>query len=517
MASEGVHLSADIQNLSPWDKELLSRGILKNTPFDIHQLYSKMSPSGKAQFLKMFPQFLVGGKLTEQHLIESARIPMSAPKITTPKLPSTPWFKAPSIPPPMPQSMTQQWAKTASKMGAIPGSGLIPPISQPMSQVWAKKVQAMGPLLGTGINWKMAGMGLLSAPFSPWISARAMSQSGMFGGIGGGQGGSGGGQGPIGKMLYGSGGVGGFIMAYTALQVATRGLKTAFDELKSAVQSGAKLYIQAAGVGRSTGQLAQMQLVGAGIGISPEHLNRMLVQGNMGMRGPRTGVAFQGALLRGAMSAGDVETVNQIRNLNKEIQWLANNTKVAAKNISETSGAMMRIKLQMVVLGADAQGMWARFAESMERGIIGIGEFADKLMQIAASYMTPWGKKTEEQKTRAVAWSLVFTPDFVGTMAHLLGDLTGIHPGKYLPKSGLGEGPGTSKFPGGNYMQPVTSQWQRIGFSFGTYPQENYARQTARNTKEIADMMKRSKESAAIGIRRGISAGLAMAGINVPL
>ncbi len=152
--------------------------------------------------------------------------------------------------------------------------GLSPLPGPPSDSVLRSRSQSMLAGMGTlpgnilppaPINRKMAGMGFAAGMLSPFIGATLLNQSGIMGGGGGG--------GAIGKLL-GAGGLGGFGIAYIGLQLASRALKAAFDELRNSVKKAADLFFESAKLRISPGTLMQSRTVLSALGV--DHSDQMM-------------------------------------------------------------------------------------------------------------------------------------------------------------------------------------------------------------------------------------------------
>jgi hypothetical protein len=364
------------------------------------------------------------------------------------------------------------------RSGGLPPQ-LIPPIIQQS-------------ILSRNINWKMAGLGAMSAPFSPWISARALSGSGLMG-----HGGGGGGGGMM-TAIAGQGGMGGFLAAYAAIQVTMKGLELAFRNLKAAVESGAHFWQQAAKLGRPAGQLAGLETAFGAFGINPQAIERLMVNTQIGRR--RGGVMgdFQGEMLRGAASSGDLELMQAIKNAGPQLNELIARLTSFSMVVQETSGAMQSLRGTMTVLKADWQAIWMEIMTAMRPLIELLSSAAISQLELMAQYISALNNEFADLAGFVAALGKLFA-DLIAYGPVLLGARIGSglekkemqDIAKAVREAILPPGPGDSRMGAGTGHIPVTSQWQRLGFNLPGWAGggTNYPKQIADNTKKIADVI----------------------------
>jgi hypothetical protein len=189
-----------------------------------------------------------------------------------------------------------------------------------------------GAITGTTTNFGMAGLGAAAGIFSPWIGARLMNQSGIFNRLGAGGGGSG-----MMGALFGPGGYGGFGVAYLGLSIATRALKTAFEELKHSVERVAKLYQESAAINRPVGRIAQVQAGFAAIGLSADAAKRYAKSGPGGL---------------------NAEEMMQLTNMSDRFQYNMNRSAMDAEIISNASDSAQDAFEGMTELTREMHTLW---------------------------------------------------------------------------------------------------------------------------------------------------------------
>lgn len=341
--------------------------------------------------------------------------------------------------------------------GAIPPTGGGKPPGQPGQP--GHPGQPPGPNQPGNRSWSQMAMGALVGMFSPWMGARIMNQGWT------GQGGKG-----MGGLLFGGGPMG-FSEFYLGLITASKLLTATFNDLRQAVAKGANLYQQAARAGTSTGDIALLRSVLGGIGMSPEMATNMRLQMQSGRGGRVTDL--YGTILRGTMSSGGLGDVQQIINMRKEIKYLGEATKVSSQSLAETSGAMNRISMDTMILKQDFQAMWAQILASMEEGIHKIITDLDSLFKAMPKYfdILKSGVAGLSDPLQSIDWEN--TNKLFGQSLFAKDKTSNIKIG------GIGMG-----------ARPE-SGWEKMGLIVsGGIGGNNYARQTAENTKKIADYIR---------------------------
>ncbi len=312
-----------------------------------------------------------------------------------------------------------------------------------------KAMQANGMIpTKQAIDWKMLGMGLMAAPFSPWMGARAINSSGVMNAFG--AGGAGGGL--FGKLM-GPGGFGGFLVAFVGYQIAMKIATGIMNEFAGAVKRGANLFLTAAKLGTSTGNVSHLSSVFGALGLPPGLAEQLMAGGQFG-RGNKMSVndimigAGQGNLGK--------EQFQAIRNLSKDIAYYWTQTATAAKASAAASRALFLLSADWGVLVNNWKALWEEMAtivSSAMRVVIGITNmFLEKLIQ--------WG-----------AWVIWFMQTL-----------------RLLP---WGDPRANQKFGGGG-TQGQFNSWQRMGFVFnGSGGHQDHARVTAANTGKLVQLFEK--------------------------
>ncbi len=299
-------------------------------------------------------------------------------------------------------------------------------------------------LAATGTNWRQALLGAGAGVFSPWIGARLLNSSGLFGG-GGGAGGGGG--------LLG-GGAGGFAAAFIALKVVTESLRIAFEQLKEAVKRGSELYVKSAELGLNVGVFSHLQktLTAVGLPNAAERLSAFAQFAPRGFRAtaPELGNALLGAS-RGILSR---EELQGILNLSGDIADAWNRTQIASLASGISAYQLFRTQLDFTVLKTN----WNSLME--------------ELAAIFSRHIRPVLRLTE-------AWLGAIEVFFALRLRSLgLASKTGADFQKF---GGIGSATARPE-----------SGWEKMGLIInGGIGGTDYARQTAINTKAIADLLRR--------------------------
>jgi hypothetical protein len=292
----------------------------------------------------------------------------------------------------------------------------------------------------------IAGLLRLLSPggMSSYMGSTQLAR-GLFGGVGAGGGGGG---------LFAAAGAGGpeVALAAAALYAAFKLLKVVTEELidifKEGIQSGAKLFQEAASVGRSPVQLGQLQQTLQAVGISSEVSRMLLLYGQFGGPGGRMrGIdAVQGMRL-GAQRAGQMGDLQQINNLSRYIAYAWDQTAAAAR---QSAGVAKTLFITSMV-GSLLKTQWDTMKE-----------------QLSAIFAPLIGG--------ALAQAVWLMKGFNAELEAIVVILQRLH---LLPK---GTTDNTQMHP--MNWRPAFNQFQRMGFVFGGGAAigGDYAAQTARNT-----------------------------------
>lgn len=319
----------------------------------------------------------------------------------------------------------------------------------------ARSLLRMGPLQDASINWKQVGVGMMTAPFSPWIAARELSASGLFG-----RGGGGG--------LFGAGGIMGFGRAFLLVKLSTDALRISFDTLRSTISEGAKLYRESAKLAINTGRLFSIKAAAAATGLNDNDLQRLLLRGshptsvNQGARKNLFGEILGTA--KGEMPIGNLQ---QIANMSKEFQDVLKNSlldaaawRTMAKDFQDISSLSTEVAREFKTLVAQIVDI---FSDEIKAGLKFLGS-ALKAANLDLLVLRVGVIRLVKGKEAAEAF------------------LKGQQPGNQtipLPMSGTGSSP---------------SPWERMGFAIGGFGSD-FARQTAENTKKTAESTNKISQS----------------------
>ena len=384
------------------------------------------------------------------------------------------------FPPPMPSGSMSRFINTQLGIGA----GQNQPARRAYEAFWK---QSVPPFLPKPVptNWGQVGLGAAIAPFSPWLGSRMLNQAlpGMFGGLGGAGGGGGVGGRGLAGTIFGGGGLGGFGLWYAlirGLQAAIQGLTRIMQE---AVKQGSWVFQQAAATGMTTERLAQLKAVLGGVGmqgaLGPLTANPM----SRGMGASST------ALMVRAWMSGNATLMMQVMNMQKEIDSLNKSMAFGSKRIAETSGAMQRINMDFQTLVNSWKGVLADAFAALEPHL--------RLLAAAANNAAQ-GFDFLIRNLREIMLTFWLGPAMgMGAEAALK---------KLFPATKGGNqfavGP-----PGGPVWQ-AQSSWEKMGLLISGGPGgKDYARQTAENTKTIADHIKRAFPASSTALTSGSQPG----------
>lgn len=315
---------------------------------------------------------------------------------------------------------------------------------------------------------QQAMLGIFTSGFSPWIGARMMNNAlpNMFGRAG---------AGGLQSNIFGSGGAGGFYIWYAVIQ-AINGLRQVMSELKNAIETGSKLYQQSAMTAKSPSGLFQLQQAFTGIGMSPDVANRLLLQAQFAMGKGRmvSGDQAYGNLLKAMAGTGQLAEMQQLVNMSREFKRFWNDSAFDATLIARTVGPMQEMYMASAAIRREWQTMWQMIATSFAEEILTLMEGLKLLIQGINLYLTQLRQLKDDFIGFLKIMAVLFDP--TGSMfAKLMGLLSQFN----LPEANRIGGPMT---PG-----PISS-WERMGLIVnGGIMGNDYARQTAENTRRIAD------------------------------
>ncbi len=340
----------------------------------------------------------------------------------------------------------------------------------------AAKMPDITTQMAAKMNWKQMALGAAAGLFSPWIGARMMNSA--MGGDGAGGGGKG-----VSSTIFGAGGVAGFAEFFIGLQVASKALTGAFHELVSAVQRGTQLYGGAARAGTSTGTLAHLRNTFASIGLSPDLAERMMETGRLA-KGPKMGL--NGTLIGAASGVASKSELNQIMNMGPEIAAAWKATEGASKRSAINARALFETSMAFEGFKAEWNSFWENLAASpalrkfltgMTHWLEGVNIIADKADKFTYRTMVE-----SAQKHLASGFGLMNKYGaFEMKQAVKFARDHNLFPQEREFKPGLSQA----------ISSRPTSAWEKMGLIIhgGGLVGNDYARQTALNTKKMADAM----------------------------
>jgi hypothetical protein len=362
-----------------------------------------------------------------------------------------------------PAALSRMAAQQSLKMGPLPpsafGNAHMLQSNSFMAQ-GAKQLLGMGTLnTQSGIDWKKALLGAGTSIFSPWIGARELSASGLFGRSGaGGKGGGG---------LWGMGGFEGFNRAFIGVSIVSNILKGAFHELVEAVKRGTQLFLSAARLGLSTGTTSHFQKTFSALGLPDNLAERLLAGGQFG-RGAKTSV--QGMLMGGGAGNLSREEYQMLKNLSKEIQEAWEKTALAAMASATAAKTLFGVNLEFQVLKQNVGSIFeqlvagnANLRKAME-AVNGVMAETLKWILLFNMAMSKLGDYFRSSDNAFIKWLGTFFPDI---------------------KEQKNE-----KFANGPNISRPESAWEKMGLILhGGAGGTDYARQTAENTRRSSEYL----------------------------
>lgn len=301
------------------------------------------------------------------------------------------------------------------------------------------------PAAAQSIDWKKVLFGAATAPFSPWVAARELAGSGLFGG--GGRGGKGGG-------IWGVGGFEAFQKAFLLIKVSALALTAAFERLMSAINKGASLYTDAAKLGTTTGMVSRLQRTFAAIGLPESAVAQLMASGQFSRGMKMSPSQFSGALLGTGRGVLGKEEYQAIYNLQKEIlvEWVR--VGAAARQAAKSAFPLFQTRGLIEELKTEWSTFWQQLAAIAS-------PYLDDLIDTTANFLrllNLWLEVERELKLDA-----------------------------FLPK---GRDKDFTKV-GGVAMSRPESGWEKMGLviSGGIGGATDYARRTAAATETIAKVV----------------------------
>lgn len=333
----------------------------------------------------------------------------------------------------------------------------------------ARQSGGMGPL-NSGTNWKLAGLGIITSLFSQWAGARIMNQAfGGFPGLGheGGGGGGGGGSALM-KGIFGGGGMSGFAAWLDVNYALKRVTMFLLGEFLGALKRGSELYLKAAELGTSLYKLGHVQSVFRTIGLPEGAAEKMMASG-MWQRGMKmTPQSLNQSVLLG-VGQGTIgrEEAQAILNMSKEVAEAWRLTNAAARQSAESAGDLFRVNFLFGALKTEWNTFWEQFVAIAAPSLELIMESLYGILHVANAYLELLNKYKWLQGPMLMA---------IGQFAEMT-----------MPGVGRGDKDFTKRI-GGIHTAGSKTSWESMGLIVnGGLGGTNYARQTAENTKKIAD------------------------------
>jgi hypothetical protein len=362
-----------------------------------------------------------------------------------------------------PAALSRMAAQQSLKMGPLPpsafGNAHMLQSNSFMAQ-GAKQLLGMGTLnTQSGIDWKKALLGAGASIFSPWIGARELSSSGLFGRSGaGGKGGGG---------LWGMGGFEGFNRAFIGVSIVSNILKGAFHELVEAVKRGTQLFLSAARLGLSTGTTSHFQKTFSALGLPDSLAERLMAGGQFG-RGPKSSI--QGAILGGGAGTLSREEYQMLKNLSKEIEMAWEKTALAAMASATAAKSLFGTNLEFQVLKTNMQSIFEQLVAgnvNLKKGMEAMNYVISDTLKWILLFnmaMSKMGDKFRDSKSTFLQWLGSFFPN----IKEMVFD----------------------KFANGANQNRPQSPWEKMGLILhGGAGGTDYARQTADNTRRSSEFL----------------------------
>lgn len=340
----------------------------------------------------------------------------------------------------------------------------------------ARKLAGMGPAF-TGPDIKTGIMGGLAAMFSPWIGARLLNQA--FGGfpILGGGGAAGGGKGIIGG-LFGPGGMSGFGEWYVFIEAVGRAARALTQDFVEAIKRGSQLYLHAAMVATSPGRLSHLEKTFQMIGLPADTAQRLMAQGQFSQGVKMTPGGLQGTILGAGAGILGREELQAVRNLSKEIEEAWKATAMDAAVSAGAAKSLFNISMSLGGLKSAWQSFWEEIASSGEDTIRSLADLTANLLRLG-TVIIALGRITDDMMKFSFTGNFEMLKKIPKDWKHLVDIVSGTSP-ESTNQRWLGAMGGSRPEAG----------WERLGLIIhGGLGGTDYARQTAQNTKKIADIM----------------------------
>lgn len=323
-----------------------------------------------------------------------------------------------------------------------------------------------------GIDWRKVLLGTATSFFSPWLGARMLNESGLLKGLAGGMGGKVGG---IAKALFG-GSTEGFAENYLLIQSA-RALDAAFRQLTEAVKRSSDLYLKSAMLGTNPTNLSHIQKAFSMVGFSPEIAQRMMAQGQF-RAGVKISSSQAGGVLLGA-GAGILsrEELQGIMNMSQNIARAWNMTADSARQSASTAADLYRVSFIGKQFKEEWNTFWEQFAAEFS-GVVSLFEMSATGLLHAINRIIELMRKIPASMSGFPS----FVPlSFLNTLNKAVAYISPVEDPNKFKRFGMGQG-----------MSRPESAWERMGLVIhGGIGGQDFAKQTAENTKVLADYVKR--------------------------
>lgn len=290
----------------------------------------------------------------------------------------------------------------------------------------------------------------------------------LLGGIGGEDGGL------QSKLLPVLGALAAFRAALWAVEPIIRGFRFAIQHLMDSINQGAKLYTDAARLGLSPARTGSLQFAANSLGISTEEAQTLLLQGefprtrrgggsvtrNSSLSSSGSAISADGSIFGANARAGQIGQLQRINNLQKEFNYLLDQSKSDWNQIGDNSKTLWYTMQQIKLAALDWQVVFSNIAVAFSP----IVEAAAGLSRILA---------------KLANLSLSGIPG-LNQLAQLARFIHGPTEFKQQPELG------------GNPLNQNINQFQRMGFLMngGFAASNDSAKRTAKATETTAMLMK---------------------------
>lgn len=310
-----------------------------------------------------------------------------------------------------------------------------------------------------GINWKQFMMGLAVAPFSPWLGARGMSAALPAGGKGGGGGG-------ISAAIFGGGGMGAFSAFFIGIHAAGTVLREFVSMIKGSIHEGSTLYRESAKTGMDVERMFSLQSAAKAIGISESQMDSLLLRGQYPTKSGHTGSVF-GEIMSAGKGVSQIGGLQQFINMGQEFEGVRQNSMLDAKAWKTMAKDFQDIASLSTEVGREFKTLVAQivdiFGDEIKTGLQWIGSAfkaanMDILLLRAAVVYAVKGKAGAEEFMKGGG-------------------------NKFLP----------GQVPFGS-QSGTHGAWEKMGFVIGGFGSQNYAKETAENTRKTVEAIHRLPE-----------------------